>query len=121
MPENHRKIAEQRGWDPDYYLRKALENGPFTHAFFMKIMDSKITIHQAYGPCLGIMRLIPTYSGPRVESACKRALRGVKYNYGIIQTILKNNMDLHEDPPAETSPIPVHGNLRGPDAYKNIN
>ena len=120
MPENHRKIAEQRGWDPDYYLRKALENGPSTHAFFKKIMESKITIHQAYGPCLGIMRMISTYSGARVESACKRALRGVKYNYGIIETILKNKMDLHEDPPAETSPIPAHDNLRGPGAYKNI-
>jgi hypothetical protein len=83
-------------------------------------MESKITIHQAYGPCLGIMRMISTYSGARVESACKRALRGVKYNYGIIETILKNKMDLHEDPPAETSPIPAHDNLRGPGAYKNI-
>ena len=121
MPENHRKIAEQRGWNPDYYLNKALENGPFTHAFFLKIMDSKITIHQAFGPCLGIMRLIASYGGPRVESACKRALRGVKYNYGIIETILRNKMDLHEDPAAESSPIPAHNNLRGPEAYNNIN
>lgn len=58
MPENHKRIAEQKGWDPDYYLKKASENGPHTRALFDRIMKSKITIHQAYGPCLGILRLI---------------------------------------------------------------
>ncbi len=120
MPENHKKIAEQKGWNPEYYLRKALENGPSTHEFFTKIMDSKITIHQAYGPCLGILRLISSYGGLRVEAACKRALRGYKYNYGVVNTILNNNMDLHEDSPVESSPIPIHTNLRGPGAYKDI-
>jgi len=40
MPENHRKIAEQKGWNPEYYLKKALENGPSTHEFFNKITES---------------------------------------------------------------------------------
>lgn len=120
MPENHRKIAEQRGWNPEYYLTKAKENGPYTHEFFLKLMESKITIHQAYGPCLGIIRMMSSYSGPRVESACKRALRGNKYNYGVIRTILENNMDLHEQAPPPSSPIPAHNNLRGPEAYHNL-
>jgi len=121
MPENHRKIAEQKGWNPEYYLKKALENGPSTHEFFNKIMESKITIHQAYGPCLGILRLISSYGADRVEAACKRALRGCKYNYGVVNTILSNNMDLHEDIPAASSPIPIHNNLRGPQAYTDVN
>jgi len=121
MPENHRKIAERRGWNPEFYLKKALENGPSTHEFFTQIMESKITIHQAYGPCLGILQLIRSFGGPRVEAACKRALRGKKCNYGVIKTILQNNMDLHEDAPTASSPIPLHNNLRGPDAYNNIN
>jgi transposase len=120
MPENHRKLAEQRGWNPEYYLARALENGPFTHEFFLKLMESKITIHQAYAPCLGILRMMASYSGARVEAACKRALRGNKYNYGVIETILKNNMDLHEDRPAPSSPIPAHTNLRGAIAYKDL-
>lgn len=120
MPENHRKIAERRGWNPEYYLKRALDNGSATHEFFTHIMESKITIHQAYGPCLGILRLISSFGGPRVEAACKRALRGKKYNYGVIKTILQNNMDLYEDVPAVYSPIPLHNNLRGPDAYNDI-
>lgn len=120
MPENHRKIVERRSWNPEYYLKKALENGPCTHEFFTQLMESKITIHQAYGPCLGILRLISSFGGHRVEAACKRAMRGRKYNYGVIKTILQNNMDLHEEVPVDSSPIPAHRNLRGPDAYTNI-
>lgn len=121
MPENHRKISERRGWNPDYYLNKAQENGPSTYEFFTQIMENKVTIHQAYGPCLGILRLIDSFGGPRVEAACKRALRGKKCNYGVIKTILENNMDLHEEAPVNYSPIPVHSNLRGPEAYSNLN
>jgi transposase len=118
MPENHKHIAEQKGWNPDYYLKKASENGPCTRIFFDRIMESKITIHQAYGPCLGILRLITTYSAQRVEAACQRALQGSKYNYGIVKTILENKMDLLEKSPETPSPIPSHNNLRGQDAYK---
>ena len=121
MPENHRKISERRGWNPDYYLNKAQENGPSTYEFFTQIMESKVTIHQAYRPCLGILRLIDSFGGSRVEAACKRALRGKKCNYGVIKTILENNMDLHEEAPVNYSPIPVHSNLRGPEAYSNLN
>jgi hypothetical protein len=64
--------------------------------------------------------MMSSYSGPRVESACKRALRGNKYNYGVIRTILENNMDLHEQAPPQSSPIPAHNNLRGPEAYNNL-
>jgi hypothetical protein len=119
MPENHKKIAEQKGWDPEYYLKKASENGPCTRELFDKIMESKITIHQAYGPCLGILRLIKTYGKERVEAACKRALNGNKYNYGVVSTILKNKMDLLAEPGEVPSPIPSHNNLRGADNYKN--
>lgn len=120
MPENHKRIAEQKGWNPEYYLRKASENGVFTREFFDKLMQSKITIHQAYGPCLGILRLITEYGPARVESACKRALMGSKYNYGVVKTILKNNMDLIVELTELPSQIPAHTNIRGADFYKTI-
>ena len=118
MPENHKIIAQQKGWDPEYYLKKASENGPATRAFFDELMKSKITIHQAYGPCLGILRLVKEHGGDRVEAACKRALLGHKYNYGVINTILENNMDLLAEASEPQSPIPAHNNLRGADNYK---
>lgn len=120
MPEHHRQMAIQRGWTPDYYLKKAKENGPNTYEMFDKIMKSKITIHQAYGPFLGIIRLIKEYGGERVELACKRALTGNRYNYKVLETILENKKDMAElitmqEPPS----IPQHKNLRGPEAFIN--
>ncbi|SJN46525.1 Mobile element protein [Sphingobacterium sp. JB170] len=122
MPENHRKIAESRGWDPDYYLQKAKENGPCTHQFVSKLMESKVSIHQAYSPCQGILRLIRTYGAERVEAACKRALLGYRYNHGVLYNILTNNMDkLQEEPVSDVSPIPSHNNLRGPEGFSGLN
>jgi transposase len=119
MPEHHRKMAVQRGWTPDYYLKQAADNGPHTKEFFEKLMKSKISVHQAYGPFLGIMRLIKQYGGPRVEAACKRALTGNRYNYKVVATILENKMDRIEESPPEKSPMPHHENLRGPQAFVN--
>jgi transposase len=120
MPEHHRRMAVQRGWTPDYYLKQAADNGPHTKEFFEKLMKSKISVHQAYGPFLGIMRLIKEYGGARVETACKRALTGNRYNYKVIATILENKMDQLEESPPEESPIPSHhNNLRGPEAFTN--
>ncbi len=82
-------------------------------------MKSKISVHQAYGPFLGIMRLIKGYGGARVEAACKRALTGNRYNYKVIATILENKMDRVEESPPEKPPIPHHENLRGPEAFVN--
>jgi len=117
MPENHKAIAERKGWDPDHYLAKATAHGPSTRLFFEKIMESKITIHQAYGPFLGILRLSSEYGSERVEAACKRALQGYKYNYGIIKNILENKRDLLDINNDIESPIPAHTNIRGAGAY----
>jgi hypothetical protein len=70
MPEKHQAISNQRGWSPEYYLKKAEENGPHTSQFFKKVMDSKLIIDQSYTACLGLLRLINTYGGIRMEAAC---------------------------------------------------
>lgn len=119
MPENHQQVAIQHGWTPEYYLKKAKENGPHTHEMFEQIIKSRITIHQAYGPFRGILRLMKDYGGQRVEAACKRALTGNRYNYNVIKSILEKNLDLREEPQVQESPIPQHENLRGPEAFIN--
>lgn len=119
MPEHHRQVAIQRGWTPEYYMKKAKENGPHTYEMFEKIIKSRITIHQAYGPFKGILRLMKDYGGVRVEAACKRALTGNRHNYKVVQAILEKKLDLMEEPQEQESPIPQHGNLRGPEAFIN--
>ncbi|SDN17292.1 Integrase core domain-containing protein [Daejeonella rubra] len=117
MPERHQAISRQRGWSPEYYLKKAEDNGPHTYEFFKKVMDSKLVIDQSYTACLGLLRLMRACGAVRMEAACKRGLRGHKFSYGAIKKILDNNMDLLEDDLTAEFRIPAHTNLRGPEAY----
>jgi hypothetical protein len=52
-----------------------------------------------------------------MEAACKRALSGHKFSYGVIKNILENNMDLLEEEAPIEFRIPDHSNIRGPEAY----
>lgn len=117
MPERHQAITRQRGWSPEYYLKKAADNGPNTLEFFKKVMDSKLVIDQSYTSCLGLLRLMGGYGPIRMEAACKRGLRGHKFSYTAIKNILDNNMDMLEEETATEFRIPAHNNLRGPEAY----
>jgi transposase len=117
MPERHQAINRQRGWSPEYYLKKAEENGPNTYEFFKKVMDSKLIVDQSYTACLGLLRLMAAYGGLRMEAACKRGLRGHKFTYGAIKKILDNNMDQLEEELIIEFRLPTHTNLRGPEAY----
>lgn len=117
MPERHQAITRQRGWSPEYYLKKAADNGPHTLEFFKKVMDSKLVIDQSYTACLGLLRLMGGYGPTRMEAACKRGLRGHKFSYTAIKNILDNNMDMLEEEITTEFRIPTHNNLRGPEAY----
>lgn len=117
MPERHQAMTRQRGWSPEYYLKKAADNGPHTLGFFKKVMDSKLVIDQSYTSCLGLLRLLGAYGPIRMEAACKRGLRGHKFSYTAIKNILDNNMDMLEEEIKTEFRIPDHNNLRGPEAY----
>ncbi|WP_205945198.1 IS21 family transposase [Pedobacter hiemivivus] len=117
MPERHQAITRQRGWSPEYYLKKAADNGPHTLEFFKKVMDSKLVIDQSYTSCIGLLRLMGGYGPIRMEAACKRGLRGHKFSYTAIKNILDNNMDMLEEEIEPEFRIPAQNNLRGPEAY----
>lgn len=80
-------------------------------------MESKPVIEQAYTSCLGLLRLMKVYGPARMEAACKRGLGGNKFRFSAIKTILENKMDLLEETDIKEYRIPIHANLRGPEAY----
>lgn len=119
MPEAHRAVYRQAGWDSDYYLARGGEYGPSAREFFQKLMDAKPVIHQAYQSLVGLVRLGKLYGGKRLEAACRRALGGHVYNYTTIAKILENNMDLEEGPQSpEDYRLPENPNTRGPKTYE---
>lgn len=111
MPANHVFIQEHKGWNADTFINHALAVGPATKSFITRILSSKIFPEQTYNSCLGIFRLGKQYGNDRLEAACQRAIDSPHANYGIIQNILKNNLDKTEEP--LKNPIPTHENIRG--------
>jgi transposase len=119
MPLNHQKIAEQKGWDSDYFLDLAAKTGPHTHEYISRLLKSRPVIQQAFDACKGIFRLGNKYGQQRLENASKRALQGDKYNYTTLDNILKNNLDkLLDEQEPDIFRIPDHPNIRGANAYE---
>jgi len=118
MPEKHKRYHETKGWDADYFLRKAKELGECSFEIMNRILQSRTFTEQAYNACLGLLRLCERYGQDRFENACKRAIQAPRVNYRLIDNILANNLDKQaEDQMSLFTPIPDHENLRGPQAY----
>jgi transposase len=115
-PANHKHMAERKGWNQDTFMNRAEAIGPDTKLFIGRILSSKVFPEQTYNSCLGIFRLGKQYGNDRLESACKRAAESPYANYGIIQNILKNNLDKTIQP--EINFIPDHDNIRGSTNYQ---
>jgi hypothetical protein len=109
--------VEQRAWDDEYFLRNASYIGQSVQTVVQRILTSKGFYEQTYNSCLGILRLGKKYGGQRLEAACKRALVATKVNYGIVENILKNNLDKLSST-AEDIQIPDHHQIRGPKSYQ---
>lgn len=118
MPESHQRYAEQQGWTAEYFLEQAIKTGSATHLYMEGVLKSKKIPEQTYNACLGILRLVRSYTAVRVEAACKRALNGQCYNYATINNILINNLDTLEPEQLSLFVMPKHNNLRGAQAYK---
>lgn len=118
MPESHRRYAEQRGWDGDYFTSQAENIGPCCRQYMEGMLKQKQFSEQTYRGCLGVLRLQKAYGAERLEAACKRALKGSRFTYRTLQGILSNNLDTLEAEQPSLFNLPRHDNLRGPQAYQ---
>jgi len=118
MPENHLRYKETLGWDAEYFIALAEKIGDCSVDVFKDILASKEFIEQTYLSCKGLKRLSEIYGPQRFESACRRALRGTRVNYGMIKNILKKNLDKQEDSQEDLFTLPDHDNIRGKQAYQ---
>ena len=118
MPEKHQKYNETKGWDTDYFLRKAKEIGDCSFTIMERILANRIFTQQAFAACQGLLRLASQYGKERFEKACQRAIPAPRVGYRMIDSILKNNLDkFEEDQLTLFPPIPDHENIRGPENY----
>ena len=115
MPRPHREYAE---WTPRRLVEWATRTGPATAELIGQILASRRHPQQGFRSCLGILRLGKTYTEPRLEAACRRALRLGACSYKSIESILKHKLDQQPLPePAQSTLSIDHDNLRGPDYF----
>jgi len=117
MPEKHQRYLEMRGWDAEYFIKRASRIGENTAWVIEKVLSSKAFPEQTYNACLGILSYEKKYSAERLEAACKRAYGAPVINYKIISNILKNNQDKQTIIQMEIR-LPEHENIRGAGTYK---
>ena len=119
MPPNHLAIYKQKGWDEDYFLKRAAKIGPATRGAISVMLSARAFPEQTYNACLGVLRLADTYSSDRLEAVCELVADSPKITYRLINTMLKNNRDHHLFRNLDEDSItPDHPNLRGPDTYR---
>jgi len=115
MPKAHQKHV---GRTPSRLIEDAQQVGPVTGELVAAILAAKRHPEQGYRSCLGILRLAKTYPVERMEAAARRCLRARAYNFGSMDSILKNQLDrlpLPGDPPSR--PVVDHDNIRGADYF----
>jgi transposase len=118
MPEKHLRYKQAKGWDARYFICIAKQIGMSAEAVFTKVLASKDFVEQTYLSCRGLKRLSEIYGPQRFEAACLRALKGTRVNYGMIENILKRNLDTLQDNQEDLFKIPDHPNIRGMESYK---
>lgn len=116
-PVNHQKVIEQKAWDEEYFLQNASYIGQSVQQVVQRILSSTGFYEQTYNSCLGILRLGKQYGNERLENACKRVLSSTRVNCGMVENILKNNLDKLTSS-SESSNIPDHHQIRGSESYQ---
>lgn len=116
MPASHRAHRE---WTPRRLIDWAATIGGATRSVVVHILESKPHPEQGYRACLGMLNLAKTYSPARLEAASARAVLIRSFSAKSVRSILQSGLD--QQPVQRTlyaeTPMPEHGNVRGPDYY----
>ena len=70
MPESHQRYSEQKGWTAAYFLEQAAKVGPSTELYIQGVLKARRFVEQNYNACLGILRLVKSYTCLLYTSRC---------------------------------------------------
>ena len=116
MPPNHRAVHESREFDGERFRCWAKKIGENTFFVIDTLLTAGKVEEQGYKSCMGVLQFSKTYSGERLEAACKKARELGSHTYTTIKNILKNGME--NAVPDNAKPTPVHENIRGSEYYR---
>jgi transposase len=111
IPSAHRRYAD---WTPAKATARGHADRRSHRSPVELILAAKPHPEQGFRTCLGILRLVRSYSAERVEAACQRGIDIGARTYGSVVSILRNNLDRAYRPqPVPDVPPVQHGNIRG--------
>ena len=113
-PASHRAMLE---WTPSRLIEWGRSIGPATGALIEYVITHKPHPEQGYRSALGILRLLKTFGGERLERAAAKAFAINSPSYKTVKTMLKQRM---EEAPVRTGvahPALGRANVRGRDYY----
>ena len=113
MPKSHREWKISRGFDGDYFRRKAAAIGPATAWAIGEVLLSRYHECQTYGTCQGVLRLAHKYGPERLEAAAAHLQPYGKAGYRRLTNVLEKGLDRVVKPPDLFSSL-AHDNVRGP-------
>lgn len=118
MPTAHRAHNQ---WTPERFERWAKQIGADTQALVALYLSQRRHVEQNYRRCLGLLNLAKTYTEPRLNAACKRALMLNTTTLKSIEKMLEKGLESQPLPStqAEQSPTIHHQNLRGQNYYQH--
>lgn len=119
MPERHRAYAETKEFNAAYFQKKASQIGPETRAAIDAVLNRPYFVQQSYRACQGILRLASRYGQGRLENACRHIEPKAAASYHLIESMLKNGLDNHnEELASDAEYMPHNDNVRGSEAYR---
>lgn len=104
-------------WHPQRFVEQAYKIHADVGFYIEQIIIKKSHPEQMYNSCMGIMSFAKRAGHDRLISACQRAHQFGVYNYKIIESILKKNLDQY-DFEDDSTQMPDHENIRGEEYYK---
>lgn len=117
LSSTHRFVSE---WNPEKFISWAGSIDPVVRAYITYILDAATYPEQAYKSCAGILCAEKKVGRDRLVRAIERATYFGSYNYSTIRNILKSGLDslAYTDDEDAAPSLPVHENIRGPQAYQ---
>jgi hypothetical protein len=112
MPQSHKAMWEEKGFDGNRYRSWARSVGDNTHFVIDALLTRTDIEETAYRSCMAILQQSKTIGNYRLEAACKKARELGSISYTTVKNILRNkqeNMSL----PAAVPVSPSHANIRG--------
>jgi hypothetical protein len=103
-------------WNPERFMEEAGKIHSDVALYIQMVLINKKHPEQGYKSCQGILSFAKRVGHDRLIKACQRAHLYNVYNYKIIDTILKRNLDQY-DIDDKTPPMPTHENIRGENYY----